>query len=88
MKWFLRYVDDIVRKIRGEPSCLLDAANSFNSNLQFTLEETSSEGNLPFLDLNKMYRRIGGNLQFVSKANRYWDYSELQKLRSNSVKKA
>ena len=34
------------------PSCLLDAANSLHPNLQFTLEKTNSEGNLPFLDLN------------------------------------
>ena len=53
MKLFLRYVDDIVRTVRGKPSCLLDAANSLHPNLQFTLEETNSEGNLPFLDLNK-----------------------------------
>ena len=52
MKLFLRYVDDIVRTVRGEPSCLLDAANSVHPNLQFTLEETNSEGSLPFLDLN------------------------------------
>ena len=52
MKFFLRFVDDIVRTVRGEPSCLLDAANSLHPNLQFTLEETNSEGNLPFLDMN------------------------------------
>ena len=52
LKLFLRYVDDIVKTVRGEPSCLLDDANSLHPNLQFTLEETNSEGNLPFLDLN------------------------------------
>ena len=52
VKLFLGYVDDIVRKVRGEPSCLLDATNSLHRNLQFTLEKTNSEGNLPFLDLN------------------------------------
>ena len=52
MKLFLRYVDDIVRTVRGEPSGLLDAANSLHPNLQFTLEKTNSEGNLQFLDLN------------------------------------
>ena len=40
------------RTVRGEPSCLLDAPNSLHPNLQFTLEKTNSEGNLPFLDLN------------------------------------
>ena len=48
VKLFLRYVDDIVRTV----SYVLDAANSLHPNLQFTLEETNSEGNLPFLDLN------------------------------------
>ena len=52
MKLFLRYVDDINSTVRGEPSCLLDAANSLHPNLQFTLEKINSEGNLPFLDLN------------------------------------
>ena len=52
MNKFLRYVDDIVRTVRGEPSCLLDAANSLHPNLQFTLEKTNLEGILPFLDLN------------------------------------
>ena len=53
VKLFLRYVDDIVRTVRGEPSCLLDADNSLHPNLQFSLEKTNSEGNSPFLDLNK-----------------------------------
>ena len=52
VKLFLWYVDNIVRTDRGEPSCLLDAANSLHPNLQFTLEKTNSEGNLPFLDLS------------------------------------
>ena len=48
VKLFLRYVDDIVRTV----SYVLDAANSLHPNLQFTLEETNSEGNLSFPDLN------------------------------------
>ena len=52
VKIFLRYVDDIVRTNKGEPICVLDAANYLNPKLQFTLEETSSEGNLPYLGLN------------------------------------
>ena len=60
MKLFLRYVDDIVRTVRGEPSCFLDAANFLHPNLQFTLEETNSEGNLPFLDLNINVPQIRG----------------------------
>ena len=49
-------------------SCVLDAANSLYPNLQFILEEFNSEGNSPFLEFN---------LQLLSKANRYWDYTEL-----------
>ena len=52
MELFLRYLDDIVRTVRGEPSCLLDAASSLPPNLQFTLEGINSEGNLPLLGLN------------------------------------
>ena len=43
VKLFLNYVDDIVRTVRVEPNCLLDA-DSLYPNLQFTLEETNSEG--------------------------------------------
>ena len=60
MKLFLRYVDDIVRTVRGAPSCLFDDANSLHSNLRFTLEETNSDGNLPFLDLNINVSQGGG----------------------------
>ena len=51
-KNLLRYVDDIVRTVKGEAICVLDAAISLHPNLQFTLEETNSKGNLPFPDLN------------------------------------
>ena len=37
VKLFVRYVDDIVRTVRGEPSSVLDAASSLHPNLQFTL---------------------------------------------------
>ena len=52
VKLFLMYVDDIVRTVRGDSICHLDAVNSLHPNLQFTLEKTISEGNLPFVDLN------------------------------------
>ena len=41
-----------MRTVKGEPICVLDAANYLNRKLQFTLEETSSEGKLPYLGLN------------------------------------
>ena len=52
MKLFFRYVDDIVRTVKGVPCCGLDAASTVHPNLHFTLEITNSKGNLPFLDLN------------------------------------
>ena len=52
VKLFIRYADDILRTVTGESSGVLNTANSLHPNLQFTLEENNSEGNLPFLDLN------------------------------------
>ena len=52
VKLFFRYPDDILRTVTGESSGVLNTANSLQPNLQFTLEENNSEGNLPFLDLN------------------------------------
>ena len=51
-KVFLRYVDDIVRKVKGDPGVVLEAANKLHPNLQFTIEELDSNGNLAFLNLN------------------------------------
>ena len=52
VKVFLRYVDDIVRTVKGDPGVVLEAAIKLHSNLQFTIEELDSNGNLAFLDLN------------------------------------
>ena len=43
VKVFLRYMDYIVRTVKGDPRLVL---------LQFTIEELDSNGNLAFLDLN------------------------------------
>ena len=48
VKWFLSYLDDIVRTVEVELICVLDAANSVQPNLQFTIEETDSEGKFSF----------------------------------------
>ena len=50
-KVFLRYVDDIVRTVRGDTKELLDAVNNLHPNLQFTLE-TTDKNSLPFLDMS------------------------------------
>ena len=50
-KLFLRYFDDIVRTVKGDPEKVLLAANLLQPNLQFTIETTNTNGNLAFLDL-------------------------------------
>ena len=52
VKVFLRYVDDIVRTVKGDPGVVFEAANKLHPNLQFTIEELNSNGNSTFLDLN------------------------------------
>ena len=52
VKVFLRYVDDIVRTVKGNPGLVLEAANMLHPNLQFKTEELNSNGILVFLDLN------------------------------------
>ena len=52
LKFFLRYVDDIVRAVKGDRGVVLEAANKLHPNSQFTIEELDSNGNLAFLDLN------------------------------------
>ena len=51
VKAFLRYVDDIVRTVKGDPDIVLKAANELHPNLQFTIENPDSNGDLAFLDL-------------------------------------
>ena len=51
-KVFLRYVVDIVRMVKGDPAVVLEAANKLHPNLQFTMQELDSNGNLAFLYLN------------------------------------
>ena len=45
---FLRYVDDIVNSVRGEPGVVQEAANKLHPNLQFTIEELDSNGSLTY----------------------------------------
>ena len=50
-KLLLRYVDDIVRTVKGDPEKVLRAANLLHPNLQFTIETPNTNGKLEFLDL-------------------------------------
>ena len=51
-KVFFRYVEDIVRTVKGDPGVVLEAANKLHPNLQLTIEELDNNGNLVVLDLN------------------------------------
>ena len=52
VKVFLRYVDDIVRIVKGDPGVVPETANNLNPNLQFTIEELDRNCNLIFSVLN------------------------------------
>ena len=39
-------MDNIVRTIKGDPGIVLEAAKKLHPNLQFTIEELDSNGNL------------------------------------------
>ena len=51
MNLFMRYVDDIVCMVKGNPLNYLEYANSFHKNLQFTLETPNGSEYRAFLDL-------------------------------------
>ena len=51
-EWFKVFLDEIVRTVKGDPGVVLEAANKLHPNLQYTIEELDSNGNLAFLDLN------------------------------------
>ena len=50
-KFFLRYIDNIVRTVKGDPEKVLRAANLLHPNLQFTIETPNTNEKLAFLDL-------------------------------------
>ena len=41
-----------MRTVKGDPDIVLKAANELHPNLQFTIENPDSNGDLAFLDLN------------------------------------
>ena len=48
VKISVRYEDDIVRTVKGDPGVVLEAANKLHPILQFTIEEFDGNGNLAF----------------------------------------
>ena len=52
VKFFLRFVDNTVRTVEGDPNVVLHAANKLRPNLQLTLETPNEKNVLGFLDNN------------------------------------
>ena len=50
-KFFLRYVDDIVRTVEGDPEKVLRAPNLLHPSSLFTIETPNTNGKLALLDL-------------------------------------
>ena len=50
-KLFFRYVDDIVRTVKGDPEKALWTAKLLDSNLQLTIEKPNTNGKWAFLNL-------------------------------------
>ena len=48
----LRYIEDIVRKVRCDKKELLDEVKNLYPDLQFTLETIDDKNSLPFLDMS------------------------------------
>ena len=71
VKFFLRYEDDLVRAVKGDPGVVLEAANKLHPNLQFTIEELDSNGNLSILFGLKCQRgfRKKGHMWLVPKTH-------------------
>ena len=57
VKLFLRYNDDIVRTVKGDPEKVLRATNLLHSILQFTIETLNTNGKLAFLDLQISFEK-------------------------------
>ena len=57
--FFLRYVKNIVRTVRGDTKELLDEGNNLHPNLQLTLETTDDKNSLPFLDISNNVKPEG-----------------------------
>ena len=52
MKLSLRYVDDVVKTVKDNPSVVLQTANKLQPKLQFTLETPYEKGDMAFEDIN------------------------------------
>ena len=57
----LRYIEDIVRKVRCDKKELLDEVKNLYPDLQFTLETIDDKNSLPFLDMSINVQPEGTN---------------------------
>ena len=61
LTFFLRYVDNTVRTIKVDPGIVLEAAKKLHPNLQFTIDELDSNGNLALkVNFDSGKRSCGG----------------------------
>ena len=72
-KVLLRYVEDIVRTVRGDTKELLGAVKNLHPNRQFSLETTDNKNSLPFLTCQLTYNTGDNFLHMISKTIRYWN---------------
>ena len=49
--FLLRYVDDTLRSVKGDPKKVLRAANLLHPKLQFTIQSPNTNRKLAFMDL-------------------------------------
>ena len=59
VKVFLRYVDEIFRTVEGDPGVVLEPANKFHPNLQFTIKELDSKDILLTWIQEKSSHKVG-----------------------------
>ena len=59
LKVFVRYADERVCTVNGNPLEYIEYANSLHKNIEFTLETTNADGelSLPDLNINVNYER-------------------------------
>ena len=65
----LRYADDIVRTVKGDPEEFLRDANPLHPNLQFTIKKAYGKGNFDFLTVMLTWTSVETKPRMLSKTN-------------------
>ena len=71
LKSFLRYVDDIVKKMKGDPEERLRAANKLDPKMQLTIRTPSTSGKLEISDLQTNTEKNKSGEGMESKTSRF-----------------